>query len=62
MEFRKRPFFPMLSRIGLHVGLKIYFFRPMRLLNLVVIYIYIYIYILSKVTFKMCNCYLQIRF
>jgi hypothetical protein len=28
--------FPMLRRIGLHVGLKIYFFKPMRLLNLVV--------------------------
>jgi hypothetical protein len=52
----KDHFFSMISRIGLHVSLKIYFFRPMRLLNLVVIYI------LSKVTFKTCNCYLQIGF
>jgi hypothetical protein len=43
MELLERePFFSMLGRIGLHVGLKIYFFRPMRLLNLVVFYIYIY--------------------
>jgi len=45
MELLERePCFSMLGRIGLHVGLKIYFFRPMRLLNLAVFYIYIYIY------------------
>ncbi len=43
MELLERDrFFSMLGRIGLHVGLKI-FFRPMRLLNLVVFNIYIYI-------------------
>jgi hypothetical protein len=36
-------FFSMLNRIGLHVGLKIYFLRPMRLLNLVVLKIYLYL-------------------
>ncbi len=60
MELLERDhFFSMLSIIGLHIGLKIYFFRPMRLLNLVVIYIYIYRE--REVTFKMCNYYLQIR-
>jgi hypothetical protein len=38
MELLERDhFFSMLSRIGLHVGLKICFFGPMKLLNLVVI-------------------------
>jgi hypothetical protein len=44
MELLERKhFFSMLSRIGLHVSLKIYFFRPMRLLNLVVLKIYMYL-------------------
>jgi hypothetical protein len=54
MELLKRDhWFSMFSRKGLHVGLKFYFFKPMRSLNLVVLK-----YILNKITIKMCNCYL----
>jgi hypothetical protein len=36
MELLEKTIFSMLSIIGLHIGLKLYFLKPMTLLNLMV--------------------------
>jgi len=61
MELLERyHFFPCSVEWGCFVSLKFYVFRTMGFLNLVILFFLKNI--LSKVTMKMCNFDLQIRF
>jgi hypothetical protein len=61
MELLERDhFFSILNRIGLHVGLKLYFFQTDEIIEFGGFFKIIYIS--RKVTVKMCNYCLQIGF